>query len=202
MDMAPHLLSAMRREHGVDGLELEWRLGSFSETNAHFRPGVPHDTWRRISSYLDAVYPFDDIQTNEYCTPSGAKLVMSPNDAAAPIWITKQKLAALDDAHTLPHVRLSLNRESIEPATPNEPVPQNTFARFKRRRRYRVDDTWFIDMTRVATNQDIDCDVVFHEMEVELADPDLLFVRPVDYILHAGRHLVQSIVRRAGVHGA
>ena len=181
-------LRAVTARHGVERLEVEWRLGSQGQLGFH--PGVSVDAWEAMRRYLDAAYPdgITETRTAEYIVPGGGKLVVL--DRLQQHWMFKNRLANHDIS---PSVRVSMSIEDVRPARPNEPIPPSSFARFKERRSYRV-DCWSIDLTKVAATADIDCDTITYEVEIELADPDILFVRPVPNILEWGSQLATLLL--------
>lgn len=190
---AANVLRAVSRT-GVDLLELEWRLGRRGPTG--FVPGLPEPAWHRLWAALTvAGHAWVDSRTTEYVDPrSGGKFVVLEDGRAQ--WKTKERLLVADvDAA----VRMSAVLETERPADPASyaPVP-GVFKRSKARRSFAL-ECWSVDLTRVASSADIDSDVDAFEVEVELRDRDLLFVRPVDNVVHWGTALAHEMLHLAGM---
>ena len=190
---AERMLQAVART-GVDALELEWRLGY--RGHAGFVPGLPEPAWHRLSAALTAAgHAWTDSRCTEYVDPrSGAKYVV--HDDGRTVWKTKERLLTVDVDQA---VRMAAARETERPADPSSytPVP-GVFKRFKERRSFVV-ACWSVDLTRVASSADIDSDVCSFEVEIELRDPDILFVRPMDNVIQWGTALAHEMLRHAGM---
>lgn len=194
MEHAATLLQAVSRR-GIDQLELEWRLGHRGHNG--FVPGLPETAWHRLSAALTAAgHAWTESQSTEYVDPrSGAKFVVWADGRAH--WKTKERLVTADvDAA----VRMSAALETERPAdrASYAPVP-GVFTRHKERKSFVVDRAWSVDLTRVASSADIDADVCGFEVEVELRDPDILFVRPVDNVVQWGTALAHQMLYLAGM---
>lgn len=193
MEHAERLLQALSRT-GIDHLELEWRLGHRGHSG--FVPGLPEPAWHRLIAALTAAgHAATDSRCTEHVDPrSGAKFVVYDDGRAT--WKTKERLLTVDvDAA----VRLSAVLETERAADPQSyaPVP-GVFKRFKERRSFAV-DCWSVDLTRVASTADIDSDVCAFEVEVELRDRDILFVRPIDNVVQWGTSLAHEMLSLAGM---
>ncbi len=191
---ASHLLQAVSRT-GIDHLELEWRLGHRGHTG--FVPGLPETAWHRLSAALSAAgHQWTDSRSTEYVDPrSGAKFVVWEDGRTH--WKTKERLVTADVDGA---VRMSAALETERPADPSSyaPVP-GVFTRHKERRSFMVDRSWSVDLTRVASSADIDADVCAFEVEIELRDPDMLFVRPVENVVQWGTALAREMLHLAGM---
>lgn len=190
---AAHLLQALSRT-GIDQLELEWRLGHRGHTG--FVPGLPETAWHRLSAALTAAgHAWADSRCTEHVDPrSGAKFVVYNEGRST--WKTKERLVMADvDAA----VRMSAALETERPADPASYVPvPGVFKRYKERRSFAV-DCWSVDLTRVASTADIDSDVCAFEVEVELRDRDVLFVRPIENVVQWGTALAHEMLSLAGM---
>jgi hypothetical protein len=87
----------------------------------------------------------------------------------------------------------------MQPVPEGTPVPsRGGFSRYKERRSYQH-GCWSIDLTKVSTTTDIDCDKWTYEVEIELADKEQLFVRPIGNILQWGNQVANDMLRLAGI---
>lgn len=190
---AGHLLNALSRT-GTEHLELEWRVGKHGPGG--FVPGIPEAAWHRLNAALTAAgNSCVESRCTEYVDPrSGAKFVSHADGTAQ--WKTKERLMVMDLDAAL---RVSAVLETVRPADPTSyaPVP-GVFKRYKERWSYSM-DCWSIDLTRVVSTADIDTDVCAYEVEVELSDTDVLFVRPIDNIVHWGTAVAHEMMGLAGV---
>jgi len=194
--------------HGHTGLELEFRLGH-RLPGGTFSSNVGKDAFHKIQKVLDestklwdAVYDVDTIDlihsgskhvTTTQHTKDGQPLPLPP-----PRWMTKTKIRAVDydfSPKDTPFVaRASIAIEQFAPAE-GQPPP-TTARRIKHRRRYAY-KCWAFDLTQVQSTLpgDLDNDDMSYEIEVELADPGMLFERTMDGIAEWGMALLEDLVQ-------
>lgn len=180
--------------YGHDRLEVEWRLG---HRQGRFRPGVGVDAWRRLQHALDTSPHFQKSFTDSVERMGEKPGVKCITDLTAPdhppTWLHKQRLADVDDDTLGPwSVRASVSLEELEAAPAG-----NVFLKYERKKQrwsYRH-KCWRIDLTRVSSNlpAQLDEDAETHEVEIELVDQDVLFERPVDYIVEWGWSLAKDV---------
>jgi mRNA capping enzyme, beta chain len=190
---AGHLLNALART-GIEHLELEWRVGRHGPGG--FVPGIPEAAWHRLNAALTAAgNACVESRCTEYVDPrSGAKFVSHADGTAH--WKTKERLMVMDLDAAL---RVSAALEKLQPADPNSyaPVP-GVFKRYKERWSYTM-ECWSVDLTRVVSTADIDTDVCTYEVEVELCDRDILFVRPIENVVQWGTVVAREMIGLAGM---
>lgn len=177
------------RKHGHDRLELEWRLG---HRHDHFRAGVDAAAWERLRAALDASPAFQKSfteSTEKMGRAAGVKCIC-PQDGPA-TWMRKQRLADVDEdlaGHPW-SVRASVSLE--------EPMGRAALSQYERQKRRwsYTHRCWRIDLTSVASNLPAhkDDDRESYEVEIELVDPDVLFERPVSYIVEWGWKMVDEV---------
>jgi hypothetical protein len=177
---------------GIETLELEWRLGRHGPQG--FQPGIPEEAWMQLWKALnDTGKGYIDSKVTERVI-SGTKLVTNRERG---MW-TKHK-TRLFDFEDPPFLRVSGSAENIQPIPEGTPVPsQGGFARYKERRSYQH-ECWSIDLTKVSTTTDIDCDKWTYEVEIELLDKEQLFVRPIGNILQWGNQIANDMLHLASV---
>lgn len=178
-------------ENGVETLELEWRLGHHGPHG--FRPGLPEDAWTKLWHALNATGKrFRDTTVSERVI-SGTKLVTSGTQA---FWKHKTRLF---DFEQPPRIRISGSTENMQPIPEGTPLPAGGgYTRHKQRRSYEH-GCWTIDLTKVATTADIDCDKYTYEVEIELANTEELFLRPVESVYEWGDELANDMLELAGM---
>ncbi len=178
---------------GIETLELEWRLGRHGARG--FQAGISEDAWTKLWNELNASgKPCVDSKVTERVI-SGTKLVTT-RDAAW--WKQKTKLFDFEDP---PYVRVSGSAETMEQIPPGAPLPPVTaggFSRYKERRSYQH-HCWSIDLTKVSSTTDIDCDKWTFEVEIELVNKEELFTRPVENILEWGNQVALDMLQLAGI---
>jgi mRNA capping enzyme, beta chain len=182
------------RQFGHERLELEWRLGMVTATG--FRAGVPERAWNAVREVLDASHAFGKAyrETRERVC-DGAKLVL-PDD----VYIFKKRIAVIDEKCDAFVVRACMSIEEMEAAAATAaPPPRPTkFERYKRRWSYRH-ECWSVDLTRVRSNLPGDRDGDIFEIEIELVDRDVLFVRPLDNVLEWGTGIARDLCAFASI---
>lgn len=189
-EVAAHARSALAT-YGHDRVELEWRLG---HRQGSFRPGVDPAAWARLQKALEDSPAF----ARSYCetteqlgVPAGAKRVCTA--AGEVSWMHKRRLAGVDaDARGPWCVRASLAEEQPADGEPAGFAPK--YERRKLRWSY-AHRCWRIDLTRARSNlpHQADEDRETHEVEVELADPGVLFERPLDNVVAWGWDIVDEL---------
>jgi hypothetical protein len=188
--MAEEALLSLISSCGIDNLELEWRLGTHTPTS--FVSGVREHEWTALRQHLDASTEFTDSVCTERVvagTPPGTKLVSS---GTLTWWKTKTKIFNYD---LPPHLRISASTE-ITQFVDGTSVPHGPgYTRFKERRSYII-DCWSVDVTRVMITSDIDSDTCAFEVEIELHDKEILFVRPAWYIIQSGNALAEKMISK------
>ena len=181
-------------KHGLDALELEWRLGHSMGT---FRPGVSEAAWERLRAKLDAspAFAMRYVETHEGIA-DGVRRSEAVVDGSAPpsvTWVHKKRVADYDSASDVGpwSVRASVSAE-LQHAAP--PRFQATYERHKRRWSYRH-DCWSVDLTRVRGNgpNHLDADSDVYEVEIELGDREVLLDRPLDHIVRWGRQMAGEV---------
>ena len=174
--------------HGLDALELEWRLG---HSMGAFRPGVSEEAWERLRQALDASPAFSKryVETREGIA-DGLRRAESEAGVA---WVHKKRVADFDSAAEEGPwgVRASVSVETPAPAPASF---QARYERHKRRWSYRH-DCWSVDLTRVRGNgpSHLDADSDVYEIEIELGDKEVLLERPLDHIVQWGRTMASEI---------
>ena len=189
-----HDLAVALDRHGAECLELEWRLGSHGPQG--FQTGVPQTSFEHLVAALDGSKAWSAVTTSattERIAADGSKKLV---DSAE--WIHKTRLGNYD---FLPSVRVSLSTELVEPAAPDAGT-SNAFSyqRFKERRSYKY-RCWSLDLTKVVSTADIDCDTQSYEVEIELVEKEELFVRPLWNVVawgHALAHDMLTMMTNAG----
>jgi hypothetical protein len=178
---------------GIESFELEWRLGRHGPHG--FQPGIPEDAWMKLWNTLNGTGKRClDTKVTERVI-SGTKLVTTMEGA---LWKQKTRLFDFEDP---PHVRISGSTENEQPIPPGSPLPgpaSGGFSRYKERRSYQH-QCWSIDLTKVSSSTDIDCDKWTYEVEIELKDTEELFTRPVENVLQWGNQLAFDMLRLAGM---
>lgn len=188
-EVTPRFLDLAWRS-GLECLELEWRLGTYTSTGFH--PGLTETQWQALRTKLDTMFPFIDIVTTERIVENVAWVSSTEGT-----WI-KKKIRCFDyDAP--PHVRISASTEHLQPVPQGTPVPTNVYTRYKERRSYSCDDCWSFDLTKVAVTSDVDCDTFLYEVEIELKNKDILFERPAWNVLAWGTDLSFRVLEYAGI---
>lgn len=188
-DLAKHLRVATRT-YGHHRIELEWRLG---HRQGNFRPGVDPSAWERLRAALDASPAFQKSfarSTERLEDRGGIKCIESEGQST---WMHKKRLANVDCDPPGPWtIRASVSLE--EPQDTGPPGSTMKYERRKQRWSYRH-RCWRIDLTRVATNlpANADDDVDAHEVEIELADPGVLFERPFDHVAAWGWKMAEEV---------
>lgn len=189
MQLTAHMKDSISK-HGHDRLELEWRLGHRLD---QFRPGVGAAAWERLRAALDASPAFVRTfsETTEKMGKSAGVKCICPVDGGPVTWMRKQRLANVDE-ELFGHpwsVRASVSLEE-----PMGRAALSQYERHKRRWSY-AHRCWRIDLTTVATNLPAhhDDDRELFEVEIELADQNVLFERPVDHIVEWGRQMVSEV---------
>jgi hypothetical protein len=185
-------------EYGDERLELEFRLGTI--VGGKFVAGVSVAAFDRIRATLDASSSFRDVvdlETTESIVGDG-KYVVDPSGRRDAKWNYKKRLKVLDigdlgivDSTWV--VRAGISLESIEQGPPpSSPTP---FQRRKSRRSYRY-KCWSFDLTRVSSNlpDTLDSDDASYEVEIELVDTSVLFVRPLDNVVTWGLQLTRDLL--------
>ena len=184
---------AVAATHGIDGLELEWRLGQYGPRG--FQPGLPESAWTKLVAALAASgMPRTDSKVTERDI-SGTKLV-TPHGSPESWWKHKTRHYHFDAP---PFLRIAAATESVQPIPPGSPLPSNGFTRYKERSSFRT-ACWSIDLTKVASTADIDCDTFTYEVEIELVDTDELFVRPIESVVEWGTQLAKDMMVLAGLN--
>jgi hypothetical protein len=186
--LGQHVWSAVRR-YGHEALELEWRLG---HKQGSFRPGVGAAAWERLRAVLDASPAFTKSCADTVeLLPTGTnmkRIVANGSDT----WIRKTRVGDVDiDASGPWTVRGSV---SIEEAVHPRPACETMYERRKSRLSYRH-HCWRIDLTRVRSNlpSHLDEDEDIFEVEIELADPGMLFERTVDNLVDWGWRMSREV---------
>jgi hypothetical protein len=188
-------------EFGEERLELEFRLGTI--VGGQFVAGVSSDAFRKLTTMLDASPVVRDIQvteTVEYIVGEG-KYVIDPASIREPKWNYKKRLRVVDlgdlgTGTTVPWcARAGISLESIEVGQPAPLPSQQRYRRRKFRRSYRY-ECWSFDLTRVSSNLpgQLDNDDETYEVEVELVDTSVLFVRPLDNVVMWGLELIRDMI--------
>ena len=183
-------------QHGLDALELEWRLG---HSMGSFRPGVSEEAWERLRRTLDGSPAFTKgyVETREGIADglrrSESETLGTAGASAGVSWVHKKRVADFDSAADEGPWGV---RASVSVETPHAPAPsfQPRFERHKRRWSYRH-DCWSVDLTRVRGNgpNHLDADSDVYEIEIELGDKEVLFERPLDHIVQWGRLMASEI---------
>ena len=202
---AEAVVEAVRREvrsRGTCGLELEWRL-VMGNGHGRFVAGISRDAWETLRSHLSASRAFVPSTTATHETlgvVNGSKYVeyrVGEGVDAPAHWIVKHRVW---DATSRPRptswfVRSSIAYESV-PA--KEPGAKTTWFRDKERWSF-AHECWRVDLTRVQCNMPecVDDDCVY-EVEIELADPDVLLVRPLENVVRWGQVVVGDVCRLTG----
>lgn len=187
-----HIKSAIVT-YGHDCIELEWRLG---HRQGRFRPGVGVDAWRRLQHALDTSPHFQRSFTDtveRMGDAPGVKCITDLTSGGGETWMHKQRLADVDDDSLGPwSVRASVSLEEPDAAPAIKAFLK--YERKKQRWSYRH-RCWRIDLTRVSSNLpcQLDEDRETHEVEIELADQDVLFEKPVDYVVEWGWSLARDM---------
>ena len=188
MQLTTHMKECIR-QHGHDRLELEWRLG---HRHDRFRPGVGAAAWERLKNALDASPAFSKTfaETTEKMGKMDGIKCICPRDAP-PTWMRKQRLADVDE--DLPGHPWSV-RASVSLEQPMGRAALSQYERHKRRWSY-AHRCWRVDLTSVVSNLPAhqDDDRESFEVEIELADQDVLYERPVDHIVEWGWQMVSEI---------
>lgn len=175
--------------HGVERLELEFRLGHVGPRG--FRAGVTEAAWQKIWKALEARFgpPESKPETREELDENtGARY-----DPVADTAVFKRAL----HRHDFPSARTWAVRGSLSlecPSTgPGRPPGVYAFWRHKRRDSW-THECWRFDLTRVRSNLPGMQDDDTFEVEVELAEKDVLFGRPLRNVLQWGRGLLESLL--------
>jgi len=187
-DRLPAAVLGVIGSTGLDGFELEWRLGVHGPRG--FQPGITQAEWEGLRAELDVATCWDavhDIHTTEKV--SGASKLVNGTS-----WIHKTRLFDVDYA---PYVRVSGSREVTEAAAPDAErrLSPKTFTRFKQRRSYRH-GCWSFDLTKVVSTADIDSDTCSYEVEIELADPIIFFTVPATAVIEMGHAFTRDMLQK------
>lgn len=182
---------------GIETLELEWRLGRHGPHG--FQPGVSEDAWMQLWNALNATGKrcLDSKVTERVI--SGTKWVAESQGNSTGTW-TKHK-TRLFDFEDPPYIRISGSTEIVQPIPEGTPMPSQRgggFSRYKERRSYEY-ECWSIDLTKVSTTTDIDCDKWTYEVEIELMDKEQLFTRPIGNILQWGNQIAHEMLKLAQI---
>lgn len=189
-DVAKGVLRTVKN-HGVEPLEFEYRLGHRS--GVAFKPGVNAAAWTRLKDVLDRSLPCTHAVTTERIDKNGSKLVTDADGAKVCV-IHKRRVchADLDVTGSPWCVRASV---CLEARDDDGGGVRHSYVRQKERWSYVVMDAWVIDLTRVHGNlpHQLDDDTESHEVEVELVDKKLMLTMTTRAIVAWGWSIVNDL---------
>lgn len=172
---------------GHEGIELEWRLGR--KLNGAFLPGVDGELWNAVlAKYEKYDSRKTHVDTVEYIHADNSRRTVERGKLDT--WMIKERIVHVDADET-EHgcFRVSVAKEKpMHP--PAHPAPLK-FVRHKKRDSFFF-KIWRLDCTLVTGNDpngDLDNDESRYEVELELADPDALFMYTMEYIIEWGTQL-------------
>lgn len=183
--------------HGLARMEVEWRIG---HRQGAFRSGVGSEAWHRLKDTLDNSPTFDQsfLESVEHLGDSTTLKRIQTTDNAPPAWMTKKRIVNQEqDSATTPWtIRASVSVEDHlnELAAANHATTNLKYERHKRRWSYKY-RCWRIDLTTVRSNLPYyrDDDDETYEVEVELAEQDMLFERTAEHIIEWGWKIAHEL---------
>lgn len=179
-------ISEALRAWGVEGFELEWRLGT--RQGDKFVPGLTRERWESLKAVCDAWtgISVNERETTEYIAEDGLRKIMIHNgDSIVEHWMVKTKISMADTAT----YRVSCSREGYLENEPAEHPPLKHMRR-KHRWSYRI-KWWSIDFTKVL--RDLDSEDYVYECEIEVVDKTKFFVYTTDYICTYAESLLKLL---------
>ena len=173
--------------HGINGLEIEVRLGH--KVGTRFQPGVSEATACRISSALNsssAFHPLPATESVDYYFDVPGRLEM-PRE----VWVLKDRVGFED--HEGYRVACAYERLMTRPAA-TDPAHSKFF-----RKKHRVsfewtEGGWRVDITRVESNEDTDAEAAW-EVEAEFVRTTDVYFVPLHIILESGERLARDLLK-------
>lgn len=192
MDGAVAALWECCHEHGISGVELEFRLGH--ALPGHYSTNVGRENFAKLKRVMDAsrhdaAMKVETVEKIGGTAKHVTTLALDDKPPPPPYCMTKTKTFSETYPTSTPYaVRCSIALERFVTMTFD---PKLT--RHKKRTRY-VFGEWAIDLTEVVSNSDVDSEESF-EVEVELLDPTVLFKKPMDVVIKHGAGIVEDILK-------
>lgn len=200
------MLKGCIKEHGLDCLEFELRLGRAMHLRGGrgFSAHVGRSTFNRIQAKLDKSKAWGSVEkshTTDYFTKTSDVRVSYDHDTCYYTCMTKKKVTHTDiecpSAAT--DIRCSVALEKVFSVGRTQPEYDWLFSREKMRTRYHYRHFAF-DLTQVqrhtSHHEDSDEDEVY-EIEVELTKPQVLQEMSVTYIVEHALLLCSDIIAMA-----
>lgn len=187
LDVASELYNTVH-EHGLHGIELEFRLGHV--VGDTFLSKVTEASFKKIEAYIQSLDTVDRtirIHTSEKIHNqvkhiTTLSLEEHGETKPPPPLSCMQKIRAYTGNFAVkgsPYtIRCAISREQVVTNSPPPPPNEVCLVREKIRTRY-ISGCWAYDLTQVTSNTD---EETVHEVELELIDPEILFHTPMDVV--------------------
>jgi hypothetical protein len=179
---------------GPKDLEIEFRLGTRRARDSGFVPGVDAAGFARIVETLESSASFVECASSDAVEYYFANLRGRLSSDGT--WVEKERISTRDNAHIGDEgiVRASAAYEILK-APPLGATPStSSFFRKKKRRSFAWTTLpWRVDLTEIESNEDKDSEEKAYEVEIELADPSILYISPVDKLLECGANIAKDL---------
>lgn len=179
---------------GPKSMEIEFRLGTKDVRKSRFSPGVSREAFEAVVDALSRSPSFIECPssvTTEYYFPN-AKGRLGADGS----WIEKEHFSTIDvpslDGKKI--IRASACYENAKQPPVGANPSSSSFFRKKSRRSFAWTTLpWRVDLTEIESNEDRDSEEKTFEIEVELADPSIVYVSPIENLLDCGYRIALDV---------